>query len=76
MPGQFPKEYLTEFWLEQAVYLVGHSDLFCTRNGNFIRVGNGRYFSENFYKKKEISPAEVRNLDKQDNSKITSIIIL
>ena len=66
--GQSPKEYLTDFRMKQACYLLEHSDLSVTAIANSIGFDNGLYFSKTFHKMKEMSPSEFRNLHKQDIS--------
>ena len=62
--GQSPKEYLTDFRMKQACYLLEHSDLSVTAIANSIGFDNGLYFSKTFHKMKEMSPSEFRNLHK------------
>ena len=65
--GQSPKEYLTDFRMKQACYLLEHSDLSVTAIANSIGFDNGLYFSKTFHKMKQMSPSEFRNLHKKSN---------
>lgn len=58
--GQSPKEYLTEFRMKQACYLLEHSDLSITAIANSIGFDNSLYFSKTFHKLKGASPKEFR----------------
>ena len=66
--GQSPKEYLTDFRMKQACYLLEHSDLSVTAIANSIGFDNGLYFSKTFHKMKEMSPSEFRAMHKQNIS--------
>lgn len=66
--GQSPKEYLTDFRMKQACYLLEHSDLSVTAIANSIGFDNGLYFSKTFHKMKEMSPSEFRTMHKQNIS--------
>mgnify|MGYP003485436223 FL=1 len=60
-----PKEYLTDFRMKQACYLLQHSSLSITAIANSVGFDNGFYFSRSFHKKKNMSPKEYRqNLKK------------
>ena len=63
--GQSPKEYLTDFRLKQACYLLEHSDLSITAIANSLGFDNSLYFSKTFRKKKNMSPKEFRSLQKK-----------
>ena len=65
--GQSPKEYLTDFRMKQACYLLEHSDLSVTAIANSIGFDNGLYFSKTFHKMKQMPPSEFRNLHKKSN---------
>ena len=58
--GQSPKEYLTEFRMKQACYLLEHSDLSITAIANSLGFDNSLYFSKTFHKQKGMSPKEFR----------------
>lgn len=60
--NQSPKEYLTDFRMKQACYLLEHSDLSITAIANSIGFDNSLYFSKTFHKLKGMSPKEFRNL--------------
>lgn len=55
-----PKEYLTEFRIKQASYLLTHSSLSVTAIANSVGFDNGLYFSKTFHKAVGISPREYR----------------
>ncbi|MDY2591161.1 MAG: helix-turn-helix transcriptional regulator, partial [Agathobacter sp.] len=55
-----PKEYLTNYRIKQACYLLEHSDLSITAIANSVGFDNSLYFSKTFHKKKGISPKEYR----------------
>ena len=59
-----PKEYLTDFRIKQACYLLEHTSLSVTAIANSIGFDNGLYFSKTFHKIKGISPKEYRNTKK------------
>ena len=48
---QYPKEYLTDFRMKQACYLLQHSSLSITAIANSVGFDNGFYFSRAFHKK-------------------------
>lgn len=58
--GQSPKEYLTDFRMKQACYLLEHSDLSITAIANSLGFDNSLYFSKTFHKQKKLSPTEYR----------------
>ena len=62
--GTSPKEYLTDFRIKQACYLLEHSSLSVTVIANSIGFDNGLYFSKTFHKIKGMSPKEYRNAKK------------
>ena len=62
--GQSPKEYLTEFRMKQACYLLEHSSLSITAIANSIGFDNSLYFSKTFHKWKDMSPKEYRKQHK------------
>lgn len=59
--GQSPKEYLTDFRMKQACYLLEHSDLSITAIANSLGFDNSLYFSKTFHKEKGMSPKDFRN---------------
>ena len=59
-----PKEYLTEFRMKQACYLLEHSGLSITAIANSVGFDNGLYFSKTFRKNKGMSPKEYRSSKK------------
>lgn len=59
--GVSPKEYLTDFRIKQACYLLEHSALSITAIANSIGFDNSLYFSKTFHKEKGMSPKEYRN---------------
>ena len=62
--GQSPKEYLTDFRMRQACYLLEHSSLSITAIANSIGFDNSLYFSKTFHKFKGMAPKEYRTLHK------------
>ena len=58
---QSPKEFLTDFRMKQACYLLEHSDLSITAIANSVGFDNSLYFSKTFHKIKGVSPREYRN---------------
>jgi len=58
--GQSPKEYLTDFRMRQACYLLEHSALSITAIANSIGFDNSLYFSKTFHKFKGMAPKEYR----------------
>lgn len=58
--GVSPKEYLTDFRIKQACYLLEHSSLSMTAIANSIGFDNSLYFSKTFHKKKGMAPKEYR----------------
>ena len=62
--GQSPKEYLTDFRMRQACYLLEHSNLSITAIANSIGFDNSLYFSKTFHKFKGMAPKEYRAMHK------------
>lgn len=62
--GQSPKEYLTDFRMKQACYLLEHSDLSITAIANSLGFDNSLYFSKTFHKQKKMSPKDYRKLSR------------
>lgn len=62
--GQSPKEYLTDFRMRHACYLLEHSNLSITAIANSIGFDNSLYFSKTFHKFKGMAPKEYRTLHK------------
>lgn len=58
--GVSPKEYLTDFRMKQACYLLEHSDLSVTAIANSVGFDNSLYFSKIFHKQKDVSPRDYR----------------
>lgn len=58
--GQSPKEYLTDFRMKQACYLLEHSDLSITTIANSLGFDNSLYFSKTFHKQKGVPPKAFR----------------
>lgn len=58
--GQSPKEYLTDFRMKQACYLLEHSDLSVTAIANSLGFENSLYFSKTFRKYKGAPPSAFR----------------
>lgn len=58
--GQSPKEYLTDFRMKQACYLLEHSDLSITAIANSVGFDNGLYFSKTFHRKVGAAPRAYR----------------
>ena len=58
--GLSPKEYLTDFRIKQACFLLEHSSLSVTAIANSVGFDNGLYFSKTIHKKKGIPPKEYR----------------
>ena len=63
--GQSPKEYLTDFRIKQACYLLEHSNLSITAIANSIGFDNSLYFSKIFHKQKGLPPKEYRKKKKK-----------
>lgn len=63
---QSPKEYLTDFRMKQACYLLEHSNLSITAIANSVGFDNGLYFSRTFHKKRGMAPKEYRQKLKKD----------
>lgn len=59
---QSPKEYLTDFRIKQAIYLLEHSGLSITAIANSVGFDNGLYFSKTFHKHKGMSPRAYKNM--------------
>lgn len=57
---QSPKEYLTDFRMKQACYLLKHSDLSITAIANSVGFDNSLYFSKTFHKRTGMAPKEYR----------------
>ena len=55
--GLSPKEYLTDFRMKQACYLLEHSSLSIA---NSLGFDNSLYFSKTFHRQKGMSPKEYR----------------
>lgn len=64
--GQSPKEYLTEFRIKQACYLLEHTNLSITAIANSLGFDNGLYFSKIFHKEVGLSPKAWRSSKKKD----------
>lgn len=58
--GLSPKEFLTDFRMKQACYLLEHSGLSVTAIANSLGFDNSLYFSKTFRKQKGMSPKEFR----------------
>ena len=58
--GLSPKEYLTDFRMKQACYLLEHSSLSITAIANSLGFDNSLYFSKTFHRQKGMSPKEYR----------------
>lgn len=58
--GQSPKEYLTEFRIKQACYLLENSNLSITAIANSLGFDNSLYFSKIFHKETGLSPKSWR----------------
>ena len=65
--GQSPKEFLTDFRMRQACYLLEHASLSITAIANSIGFDNSLYFSKTFHKIKGMSPKEYRALHKNNS---------
>ena len=66
-----PKEYLTEFRIRQACYLLEHTALSIAAVANSVGFDNSLYFSKTFRKAKGMAPREYR-LKKSVNKKNSS----
>lgn len=66
--GQSPKNYLTQFRLKQACYLLEHSSLSITAVANSVGFDNGLHFSKTFHKLKGISPRDYRLASLNNNT--------
>lgn len=62
--GQSPKQYLTNFRMKQACYLLEYSDLSITAIANSLGFDNSLYFSKTFHKAKQMSPTAFRAKNK------------
>lgn len=58
--GISPKEYLTDYRIKQACYLLEHSKLSVTAIANSVGFDNSLYFSKTFHKHKQTSPRDYR----------------
>jgi len=65
--GQSPKEFLTDFRMKQACYLLEHSSLSITAIANSIGFDNSLYFSKTFHKIKGMAPKEYRQTQKKNS---------
>lgn len=65
---QSPKEYLNDFRMKQACYLLEHSDLSITAIANSVGFDNGLYFSRTFHQKKGMAPRDYRQQLKNKNT--------
>lgn len=69
--GVSPKEYLTDFRIKQACYLLKHSSLSITAIAGSIGFDNSLYFSKTFHKIKGLSPKEYRSkYEKREKVKV------
>lgn len=57
---QSPKEYLTEFRIRQACYLLKSTNLSVTAIANSVGFDNSLYFSKTFHREKGMSPTDYR----------------
>lgn len=57
---QSPKEYLTDFRIKQACYLLKNTNLSITAIANSIGFDNSLYFSKTFHREKGLSPTNYR----------------
>ncbi len=62
--GQSPKEYLTEFRMKQACYLLENTTLSITAIANSLGFDSSLYFSKIFHKEMGVAPKTWRNLHK------------
>ena len=62
--GQSPKEYLTEFRMKQACYLLEHSSLSVTAIAISVGFDNSLYFSKTFHRANGLSPRAYRQSKK------------
>lgn len=56
-----PKEYLTDYRIKQACYLLTNTNISITAIANSLGFDNSLYFSKTFHKKKGLSPSEFRH---------------
>ena len=63
--GQSPKEYLTDFRLRQACYLLENTNLSITAIANSVGFDNSLYFSKTFHRQRNMTPSDYR-LRKQE----------
>ena len=73
---QSPKEYLTDFRMKQACYLLEHSNLSITAIANSVGFDNGLYFSKTFHKKKGASPKAYRIKIRGQNNFCPSFLLM
>ena len=57
--GKSPKEYLTDFRLRQASYLLENSNLSITAIANSVGFDNSLYFSKTFHRKQQKTPTDL-----------------
>lgn len=66
--GKSPKEYLTDFRMKQACYLLEHSTLSVAAIANSVGFDNGLYFSKTFRRERGLSPRAYRSLAVEKHS--------
>lgn len=59
-----PKEYLTDYRIKQACFLLEHTNFSITAIANSLGFDNSLYFSKTFHKKKGMSPSQFRHSHK------------
>lgn len=64
---QSPKEYLTDFRIKQACYLLKHSNLSITAIANSVGFESSLYFSKAFKKARQMSPREYKQAKQREN---------
>ena len=57
-----PKEYLSQFRIKQACYLLRHSNLSVTAIANSVGFESSLYFSKAFKKIKHMPPREYKQI--------------
>ena len=62
--GLSPKDYLTDFRIKEACYLLHTTTLSITAIANSVGFDNSLYFSKTFHKEKGCTPSEYRALAK------------
>lgn len=65
--SQSPKEYLTEYRIKQASYLLKHSNMSITDIAESVGFDNSLYFSKIFHKQMGVAPSEYARIHRSSN---------